>query len=104
MRVITAGLNLQSKSITIAPMSTFRIHGDPKRTRISLNVPGEQSFDIAICPLGTTDPTPYWMDGMIGGSEHHIILHHFGEVFVRDTDNTGDETFNIISDTPIITS
>ena len=98
-------MNLKSRQITIAPNETLHIHGDLTRKTISLQMPGEQRFDSAICPYGTTDPTPYWLLDIDSGSVGlRATMSHFGEVFIRDVNIAGDETITMISDVyPVVT-
>ena len=92
--------NLQSTSLLAIPLNVYYIAADKRRKIFWLHVTGEQTFDVAFCPVGTTDPTPYWLDGF-GKDQAPIISKHTGDFFIRDTDNTGNETFHFISDRPL---
>lgn len=94
--------NLQSKSFTAVVGTVYHVRGNTRRQTIIFNSPTETTWDVALCPLGTTDPTDYWMVGLdirnfqVGG------IHHFGEIFIRDVDNVQDEIINFISDVEVV--
>lgn len=91
-------MQLFSYGITLSPASTYRIKGDPNRTLISIEVAGEQTFDMAMTPRNI-GPTNHWVDGWAGNTLR--TYPHSGDVYLRDTDNQGDEVVRVLSDTPV---
>lgn len=94
--------NLQSKEIVVAPNTMWRIHGAADRRVIALSLGGNEKLDVALCPLGTVDPTEYWLDGVGDQSKREWTLHHFGEIYLRDTNNSQNLIIRIVSDKQIV--
>lgn len=92
-------MQLYSREISLAPGTTARVLGDPMRSLIMVQVAGEQTFDMALVPRGV-DPVDAWIDQW--EAQEAQTFPHSGDVYLKDTDNAGDEIVRFISDTPIV--
>jgi hypothetical protein len=92
-------MNLKSTSQTMIPLSTWKLLGDNRRSYLTINVQGEQFFDVAVVPTGE-EPDDYWLDG-VGGTDK-LDIPHSGDIYFRDTNNQGDETIRTISNIPCV--
>ena len=89
-------MNLRSSEITIPPNTIWKVPGVKHRRYLWMNVGGEQKFDVAFVPIGRS-PDNHWLDG-VGSAGGPLVIPHSGDIYIRDTNNVGDETFRFVSD------
>jgi len=97
--------NLISFEITVPQLSTHKLNGDYSRTTLYMQIVGNQAFDLAFMPIGVPPQAINWLDGALHKDQPILNIATTGDVWLRDTNNTGDEVLRVVSDvTPVFTN
>lgn len=96
---------LHTKTVTLSPDTVYRVKGEPTRWLFIMQFDPTGSsggFDVAFVPRGHEVQEENYVDGV--GKEITRVDYRTGcsnDIYIRDTNNSGDEIVYFVSDVPI---
>lgn len=105
----TDARQITSLAVTLDPLKTYKIDGDPTRTFISMTVEDtSKGFDVALVRRGVEVQEENYVDA-VGKSTATIPKKTYtidggvgSDIYIRDTDNVSSEVVAFLSDVPLV--
>ena len=97
----TGGGNLISRQFIATVDTHYVIKADSRRNLLVINISSDSMFDLALTPNDVEPTLDTWMTNIVK-EKTPITLNTIGEVHFKDTSASGSESFQFVSDYPLI--